>query len=104
MEKIEINDAVIHVPEGVCTVTSIIERDLASLGIRQYYVLEPVYDHKSKIFVPIEGNNTKVRELPNKEEVLSFVSSRDFDVLIILGAGDLDNFVPEITKIIKEKE
>ena len=73
MEKIEINDAVIHVPEGVCTVTSIIERDLASLGTRQYYVLEPVYDHKSKIFVPIEGNNTKVRELPNKEEVLSVI-------------------------------
>ena len=73
MEKIAINDAVVHVPEGVCTVTSIIERDLASLGIRQYYVLEPVYDRKSKIFVPIEGNGTKVRGLPDKEEVLSAI-------------------------------
>ena len=44
------------------------------------------------------------KQMIHKEEVLSFVSSRDFDVLIILGAGDLDNFVPEITKIIKEKE
>jgi CarD family transcriptional regulator len=73
MEKIAINDAVVHVPEGVCTVTSIIERDLASLGIRQYYVLEPVYDRKSKIFVPIEGNGAKVRGLPDKEEVLSAI-------------------------------
>ncbi len=73
MEKIAINDAVVHVPEGVCTVTSIIERDLASLGTRQYYVLEPVYDRKSKIFVPIEGNGAKVRGLPDKEEVLSAI-------------------------------
>jgi hypothetical protein len=36
MEKIAINDAVVHVPEGVCTVTSIIERDLASLGLQPF--------------------------------------------------------------------
>ena len=38
-----------------------------------------------------------------KDEVLDFIKSRDFDVLVILGAGDLDNYVPEITKIIQEK-
>ena len=38
-----------------------------------------------------------------KDEVLDLVKSRDFDVLVILGAGDLDNYVPEITKIIQEK-
>jgi UDP-N-acetylmuramate--alanine ligase len=38
-----------------------------------------------------------------KDEVLDFVRSRDFDVLIILGAGDLDNYVSEITEIIKNK-
>ena len=37
-------------------------------------------------------------------EVLDLVKSRDFDVLVILGAGDLDNYVPEITKLIKEKD
>ena len=39
----------------------------------------------------------------HKEQVLDLVRSRDFDVLIILGAGDLDNYVPEITKIISSK-
>ena len=38
-----------------------------------------------------------------KDEVLDFIKSRDFDVLVILGAGDLDNYVPEITNIIQEK-
>jgi UDP-N-acetylmuramate--alanine ligase len=40
----------------------------------------------------------------HKEDVLEYVSSRDFDVLIILGAGDLDNYVPQIAEIIKNKE
>ena len=39
----------------------------------------------------------------HKEDVLDLVRSRDFDVLVILGAGDLDNYVPEIEKILKEK-
>jgi UDP-N-acetylmuramate--alanine ligase len=36
--------------------------------------------------------------------VLSLVKNRDFDVLMVLGAGDLDNDVPEIAKIIENKE
>ena len=40
----------------------------------------------------------------HKEDVLSLVKSRDFDVLVVLGAGDLDNYVPEIAKILESKE
>ena len=43
------------------------------------------------------------KSMIKKEEVLDLVRKRDFDVLIILGAGDLDNYVPEITKIIEAK-
>ena len=39
----------------------------------------------------------------HKEDVLELVKNRDFDVLVILGAGDLDNYVPQIEKILKEK-
>jgi UDP-N-acetylmuramate--L-alanine ligase len=31
------------------------------------------------------------------------VKSRDFDVLVVLGAGNLDNYVPQIAKIIDSK-
>ncbi|MBR4275348.1 MAG: UDP-N-acetylmuramate--L-alanine ligase [Prevotella sp.] len=43
------------------------------------------------------------KSMIHKEEVLDLVRSRDFDVLIILGAGDLDNYVPQIAEIIKGK-
>lgn len=38
------------------------------------------------------------------DEVLNLVKSRDFDVLVILGAGDLDNQVPKIAKILESKK
>ncbi len=44
-----------------------------------------------------------VKQMIHKEDVLSLVKSRDFDVLVVLGAGDLDNYVPQIEEILKEK-
>lgn len=43
------------------------------------------------------------KSMIHKEDVLDLVKSRDFDVLVILGAGDLDNLVPQITKILEKK-
>ena len=40
----------------------------------------------------------------HKEDVLDLVKKRNFDVLVVLGAGDLDNLCPQITKIIESKE
>ena len=39
----------------------------------------------------------------HKEDVIPLVKQRNFDVLVILGAGDLDNYVPQITKILENK-
>jgi UDP-N-acetylmuramate--alanine ligase len=44
------------------------------------------------------------KSIIKKADVLDLVKSRDFDVLVTLGAGDLDNMVPQIQKIIEEKE
>ena len=58
--------------------------------------------------LPIEGVSSKLiydnlkpgveRQLINKNDVLDLVKSRDFDVLVVLGAGDLDDQVPLIQK------
>ena len=73
-------------------------------------ILCDIYPAREK---PIEGVTSKLiydnlapnveKQMIHKEQVLDLVRSRDFDVLIILGAGDLDNYVPEITKIISSK-
>ena len=63
---------------------------------------------------PIEGVTSRLiydnlapgveKSMIHKEDVIDLVKSRDFDVLVILGAGDLDNYVPQITKIIESKK
>ena len=43
------------------------------------------------------------KQMIQKADVLDFIREHEFEVLIILGAGDLDNQVPAITKILKER-
>ena len=43
------------------------------------------------------------KSIIHKDDVLNLVKERDFDVLIVLGAGDLDNYTPQIAEIIKAK-
>ena len=38
-----------------------------------------------------------------KEELPNYVREHDFDVLVVLGAGNVDNYVPELTEILKKK-
>jgi UDP-N-acetylmuramate--alanine ligase len=64
--------------------------------------------------LPIEGVTSKLiydnlrpgieKSMVHKEDVPELVKNRDFDVLIILGAGDLDNYMEELAEIIKSKE
>ena len=63
--------------------------------------------------LPIEGVTSKLiydnlkpgvkKEMILKADVLNFVKSHSFEVLIVLGAGDLDNQVPEIAKLLNSK-
>ena len=39
----------------------------------------------------------------HKEDVLEYVKTHDFDVLVVLGAGDLYNMVTEIAKELEKK-
>lgn len=44
-----------------------------------------------------------VKRMIHKEDVVQFVKDNDFEVLVILGAGDLDNYVPQIEKELRNK-
>ncbi len=74
-------------------------------------ILTEIYPAREK---PIPGVTSELifdnlrpgmeKSMIHKDDVLQLVKSRDFDVLITLGAGDLDNYVPQIAKLIEEKE
>lgn len=74
-------------------------------------ILTDIYPAREQ---PIEGVTSKLiydnlrpnieKKMIQKDDVLNFVKAHDFDVLVVLGAGNLDNYVPEIAEIIKAKE
>ena len=74
-------------------------------------ILTEIYPAREQ---PIEGVTSKLiydnlrpnieKKMIQKDDVLNFVKAHDFDVLVALGAGNLDNYVPEIAEIIKAKE
>ena len=74
-------------------------------------ILTEIYPAREQ---PIEGVTSQLiydhlrdgveRSMVRKSEVPAYVRAHDFDVLVVLGAGDLNDYVPEITQILKEKE
>ena len=73
-------------------------------------VLTEIYPARE---APIEGVTSKLiydnlaagveKHHIEKKDVLEFVKQHDTDVLVILGAGNLDNDVPQIAQIINQK-
>ncbi len=73
-------------------------------------ILTEIYPAREQ---PIEGVTSQLiydrlrpgieKKMIHKDEVLDLVKSRTFDVLIVLGAGDLDNMVPQMTQILSRK-
>ena len=73
-------------------------------------VLTEIYPARE---LPIEGVTSQLiydnlkpgveKKMIRKDDVLDFVRSRSFDVLVVLGAGDLDDQVPQMIKILQKK-
>ena len=62
----------------------------------------PIAGVTSKLIYDNLGEGVK-KEMILKDEVLNYVKTHDFEVLIVLGAGDLDNQVPQITRLLNSK-
>ena len=83
----------------------------AALSNFDEVVLTDIYPAREE---PIPGVTSKLifdnikpgveKTMIKKDDVLEYVASRDFDVLEILGAGNLDDLVPQIADLIKKKE
>lgn len=81
-----------------------------SLSLLDEVVLCDIYPAREE---PIPGVSSRLildnlkpgveKRLIKKEEILDFINAGDFEVLLILGAGDLDNYVPQIAEILLNK-
>jgi UDP-N-acetylmuramate--alanine ligase len=86
-------------------------RDFAdSLSLLDEVILTDIYPAREK---PIPGISSQLiydnlrpgieKTLCRKEDVLNLLKDKPLEVVIVLGAGDLDNYVPEIKKLLEER-
>jgi UDP-N-acetylmuramate--alanine ligase len=78
-----------------------------ALSLLDEVILTEIYPAREQ---PIEGVTSQLiydhlapgvkKQLIRKDDVLQLVQSRTFDVLIVLGAGNLDDMVPEMTRLL----
>ena len=81
-----------------------------SLSLADEVILLDIYPAREK---PIEGVSSQLiydclrpgigKRLCHKEELLDVLRAKQLDVLITLGAGDVDNYVPQIYEMLKDK-
>ena len=81
-----------------------------SLSLLDRVVLCDIYPAREE---PIPGVTSQLiydhlkpgveKEMIHKEQVPDYVRTHSMDVVVILGAGDLDNMVPEIQQILEQK-
>ena len=81
-----------------------------SLSLLDEVILADIYPAREK---PIPGVTSRLiydnlkpgvkKRLCKSNEIVDIVRNEDFDVLVLLGAGDIDKYVPEITDILNSK-
>lgn len=81
----------------------------SSLSNFDEVVLTEIYPAREK---PIQGvtselifDNLKAgieKQMIKKDDVVAFCKTHDFDVLVILGAGNLDEYMPQITEVLSQ--
>lgn len=82
-----------------------------ALSLLDEVILTEIYPAREK---PIEGVTSQLiydrlrpgieKQLINKDDVMTLIKSRDFDVLVVLGAGDLDNMVPQMANELRNRK
>ena len=86
-------------------------RDFAdSLSLSDEVILTEIYPAREQ---PIPGVTSQLiydnlrpgieKCICRKEDVLSLLTQKHTEVLVVLGAGDLDNYAPQITQLLSEK-
>lgn len=70
----QVNDMVIYGTAGVCRITDISEQSFGEQQVR-YYILQPVYDSNSTVFVPVgnESLTSKMHRILSAEEIYDLI-------------------------------
>lgn len=69
-----VDDMVMYGSQGICKIVEISEQDLFG-DTSEYYVLKPLYDEKSTVFIPTQNESltSKMKKILSQEEIYSLI-------------------------------
>ena len=73
MSQYQIGDCIVKVDVGLCRVSDIVHLNGFGTENKLYYLLLPFSDEKTKIYVPLDRDNTNIRKAVNSDEALKII-------------------------------
>ena len=70
---LQVNDYVVFGATGVCQVMDIVHETFTGQAEREYYVLNPVFANSSTIYVPIDNQKVKMRQVMTRDEITALI-------------------------------
>lgn len=71
----QIETIIMHIATGVCKITDIREKQFTITEKQKYYVLQPIFETGTTLFVPVENNPVRIRPLLTKAQIASFMET-----------------------------
>ncbi len=74
---LKVGERVLYGAAGACTITEICKRQFGDAGEREYYVLVPIHDGRSTLYVPVDNEalRAKMKKLLSAEEIEALIDS-----------------------------
>lgn len=74
---LKIGEKVLYGSAGACTITDICTKKFGDAGEREYYVLVPVHDSRTTLYVPVDNEalQAKMKKLLSAEELEELIQS-----------------------------
>ena len=73
----QVGEKVLYGTAGACTITEICKKSFGDAGEKEYYVLVPIHDGRSTLYVPCvnEALVAKMKKLLSAEEIMTLIDS-----------------------------
>lgn len=69
-------DYVVKMPEGICKIENVGHPDTTGMNkTKEYYILVPINEKTSKIYLPVDYVDGRIRNMISKEEAIQLIKS-----------------------------
>ena len=74
---LKVGEKVLYGAAGACTITEICKKRFGDAEEREYYVLVPIHDSRSTLYVPLDNEKlrAKMKKLLSAEEIEALIDS-----------------------------